>query len=99
MSEETDDYEYNVDNLAQFYYHLSMVAGSAVIQGDTELLEEFKVIALLLPSRLPPNMNMMDLTLIGMPSDVREYFEAEIKKDNYEWTDVAMKRRGSQEAT
>jgi len=93
----SEDYEYEVEDLSKFYYWFSQIGGSAFNQKDTELLEALKAVALLLPSRLPPNMNMMDLTLIGMPPSVRGEFETMSKADNLRWTDFALKRRGSEE--
>lgn len=77
----SEDYEYEVEDLAKFYCYLSQIGGDAVEQKGSELLEALRAVALLLPSRLPPNMNMMDLTLIGMPSSVREEFETMRKAD------------------
>ena len=88
-----NDFEYDMDDLTEFYFRLSMIGGSASDQKDIELLKALKGVSDLLPTRLPPNTSMYDLIIAGMPKGVAEEFEALKKNDRLQWTDVALERR------
>ena len=94
----TEDFEYNIDDLTKFYFQLSMIGGSADDQQDIEMLKALKIVSDLLPSRLPPNMNMQDLIFMGMPQEVKEEFETLRKNGKLKWTDFALERRAPEEA-